>query len=339
MHLQCHDKIVVLLDGRDAAGKDGNIKRVVEHLSQRETRVVALGTPSSSEQTGWHLQRDGAHLPVAEDFVLFNRSWYNRAGVEHVMGFCTKDESMLWRLNIGKPFGGARRDVAAHHHVNFAVVHHPHERQTLGAPEPDARRFLTCGLCRQETQACATGYGRRICIHTRLHHRGSFGSLNPDRYGPTHENQHAASAGNVVRVERGRGRKTNRRSAGRRERHGGFRRGPGDGALRRNPTRQRRHQIDRASARVRIGSDAGRVSSRRDEPGCDTHGSCRTFIRQFADACCSASVSRPDATRQRRIRERCSLRAGGSPSTGRRREDRDSRTALARAVTRRMGTR
>ena len=103
MHLQCHDKIVVLLDGRDAAGKDGNIKRVVEHLSQRETRVVALGTPSSSEQTGWHFQRDGAHLPVAEDFVLFNRSWYNRAGVEHVMGFCTKDVSMLWRLNIGKP--------------------------------------------------------------------------------------------------------------------------------------------------------------------------------------------------------------------------------------------
>ena len=102
-HLQYHDKIVVLLEGRDAAGKDGSIKRVVEYLSPRETRVVALGKPSSSEQTGWYFQRYVAQLPVAEEFVLFNRSWYNRAGVEHVMGFCTKEESMLWRLNIGKP--------------------------------------------------------------------------------------------------------------------------------------------------------------------------------------------------------------------------------------------
>ena len=88
----CGDKILVLVEGRDAAGKDGGIKRVVEYLSPRETRVVALGKPSDRERCGWYFQRYVAHLPVAEEFVLFNRSWYNRAGVEHVMGFCSKEE-------------------------------------------------------------------------------------------------------------------------------------------------------------------------------------------------------------------------------------------------------
>ena len=88
----CGDKILVLVEGRDAAGKDGGIKRVVEYLSPRETRVVALGKPSDRERRGWYFQRYVAQLPVAEEFVLFNRSWYNRAGVEHVMGFCSKDE-------------------------------------------------------------------------------------------------------------------------------------------------------------------------------------------------------------------------------------------------------
>ena len=88
----CGDKILVLVEGRDAAGKDGGIKRVVEYLSPRETRVVALGKPSDRERRGWYFQRYVTHLPVAEEFVLFNRSWYNRAGVEYVMGFCSKDE-------------------------------------------------------------------------------------------------------------------------------------------------------------------------------------------------------------------------------------------------------
>ena len=88
----CGDKILVLVEGRDAAGKDGSIKRIVEYLSPRETRVVALGKPSDRELRGWYFQRYIAHLPVAEEFVLFNRSWYNRAGVEHVMGFCSKEE-------------------------------------------------------------------------------------------------------------------------------------------------------------------------------------------------------------------------------------------------------
>ena len=85
----CRDKILVLLEGRDAAGKDGAIKRVVEHLSPRETRVVALGRPSDRDLGAWYFQRYVPHLPVAEELLIFNRSWYNRAGVEYVMGFCT----------------------------------------------------------------------------------------------------------------------------------------------------------------------------------------------------------------------------------------------------------
>ena len=84
------EKVLVLLEGRDAAGKDGSIKRIFEVLSPRETRVVALGKPSDREASGWYFQRYAQHLPVAEEFVLFNRSWYNRAGVEPVMGFCSK---------------------------------------------------------------------------------------------------------------------------------------------------------------------------------------------------------------------------------------------------------
>jgi polyphosphate kinase 2 len=90
--IKCDDKILVLFEGRDAAGKDGTIKRIVENLSPRETRVVALGKPSDRQVTEWYFQRYVAFLPAAEEFVLFNRSWYNRAGVERVMGFCTDAE-------------------------------------------------------------------------------------------------------------------------------------------------------------------------------------------------------------------------------------------------------
>src|SRR6202162_3566874 len=86
------ERLLVLLEGRDAAGKDASIKRIVEHLSPRETRVMALPAPSSREQTEWYFQRYVEHLPAAAEFVLFNRSWYNRAGVERVMGFCTNTE-------------------------------------------------------------------------------------------------------------------------------------------------------------------------------------------------------------------------------------------------------
>jgi polyphosphate kinase 2 (PPK2 family) len=81
-----------ILEGRDAAGKDGTIKRIVKHLSPRETRVVALGAPSDRDKASWYFQRYRSHLPAAREFVIFNRSWYNRAGVERVIGFCTKAE-------------------------------------------------------------------------------------------------------------------------------------------------------------------------------------------------------------------------------------------------------
>ncbi len=90
--IRCNDKILVLIEGRDAAGKDGVIKRIVQHLSPRETRVVALGKPSDRDRGSWYFQRYVPHLPSVQEFVLFNRSWYNRAGVERVMGFCTDEE-------------------------------------------------------------------------------------------------------------------------------------------------------------------------------------------------------------------------------------------------------
>ncbi|HEX7777374.1 MAG TPA: polyphosphate kinase 2 [Parvibaculum sp.] len=85
-------KVLIVIEGRDGAGKDGTIKRIVEHMSPRETRVVALGKPSSRETSQWYFQRYSRYLPSAAEIVLFNRSWYNRAGVERVMGFCTDGE-------------------------------------------------------------------------------------------------------------------------------------------------------------------------------------------------------------------------------------------------------
>lgn len=92
-HVIAHnEKILMIFEGRDAAGKDGTIKRIIEHLSPRETRVMALGKPSDRERTSWYFQRYAEHLPAAQEMVLFNRSWYNRAGVERVMGFCNAEE-------------------------------------------------------------------------------------------------------------------------------------------------------------------------------------------------------------------------------------------------------
>ena len=89
-HVISHNhRVLIIFEGRDAAGKDGAIKRIVQHLSPRETRVVALGKPSSHDERSWYFQRYAPYLPADQEIVLFNRSWYNRAGVERVMGFCT----------------------------------------------------------------------------------------------------------------------------------------------------------------------------------------------------------------------------------------------------------
>ena len=85
-------RMIVLFEGRDAAGKGGTIKRLTEPLNPRGCRVVALGTPSDQQKTQWYFQRYVDHFPSAGEIVVFDRSWYNRAGVERVMGFCTQDE-------------------------------------------------------------------------------------------------------------------------------------------------------------------------------------------------------------------------------------------------------
>ena len=85
-------KMVILFEGRDAAGKGGVIKRITQRLNPRVARVVALPAPSDRERTQWYVQRYVAHLSAGGEMVLFDRSWYNRAGVERVMGFCTEDE-------------------------------------------------------------------------------------------------------------------------------------------------------------------------------------------------------------------------------------------------------
>jgi polyphosphate kinase 2 len=85
-------KVVVIFEGRDAAGKGGSIKRITECLNPRVCRVVALATPTEREKTQWYFQRYAAHLPAGGEMVLFDRSWYNRAGVERVMGFCSDED-------------------------------------------------------------------------------------------------------------------------------------------------------------------------------------------------------------------------------------------------------
>ncbi len=85
-------QILIIFEGRDAAGKDGVIKRITAHLSPREIRVVALGKPSDQERNSWYFQRYVPHLPSKQELVLMNRSWYNRAGVEKVMGYCSDIE-------------------------------------------------------------------------------------------------------------------------------------------------------------------------------------------------------------------------------------------------------
>lgn len=97
-----HDhRILILLEGRDAAGKDGVIKRITEHLSPRETRTIALGKPSDREVRSWYFQRYAHYLPANGEIALFNRSWYNRGGVERVMGFATDKQIKTFYETVG----------------------------------------------------------------------------------------------------------------------------------------------------------------------------------------------------------------------------------------------
>ena len=100
--IQKGKRLLLILEGRDAAGKDGSIKSITEHLSPRDSRVVALNKPSPREEGEWYFQRYVAQLPTASEFVLFNRSWYNRAGVEKVMGFCTDEQYKQFMATVNE---------------------------------------------------------------------------------------------------------------------------------------------------------------------------------------------------------------------------------------------
>lgn len=93
-------RILIIIEGRDASGKDGAIKHITQHLSPRETRVVALGKPTDRENSAWYFQRYVCHLPLEAEMVLFNRSWYNRAGVERVMDYCTVEEHSVFMETV-----------------------------------------------------------------------------------------------------------------------------------------------------------------------------------------------------------------------------------------------
>ncbi len=125
-------KIVALFEGRDAAGKGGTIKRFVEHMNPRGCRVVALQIPSDREKTQWYFQRYVAHLPAAGELVLFDRSWYNRAMVERVMGFCTPNEMREFLRSVPEFERMLKRSDVAVHKFYFSV-----------SKEEQARRFAS----------------------------------------------------------------------------------------------------------------------------------------------------------------------------------------------------
>ncbi|MAX80161.1 MAG: polyphosphate kinase 2 [Crocinitomicaceae bacterium] len=99
--IESNMQVCVIFEGRDTAGKDGIIKRFLQHLSPREVRTVALGKPSEKDQLSWYFQRYVPHLPSGQEITLFNRSWYNRAGVERVMKFCTENELQSFFQEVG----------------------------------------------------------------------------------------------------------------------------------------------------------------------------------------------------------------------------------------------
>ena len=125
------ERLVVLFEGRDAAGKGGTIKRFMEHLNPRGAPVVALEKPSERESAQWYFQRYVQHLPAAGEIVLFDRSWYNRAGVERVMGYCTRQEYLEFMRQAPE----LRADAGP-------LGHPPDQVLVLGVPRRAATRFL-----------------------------------------------------------------------------------------------------------------------------------------------------------------------------------------------------
>ena len=132
-------RVVVVFEGRDAAGKGGAIKRITEHMNPRITRHVALPKPTERETTQWYFQRYIAQLPAAGEIVLFDRSWYNRAGVEHVLGFCTPAGVLPVPAPVPDLRAAARR---GRHHPDQVLV--LGERRGAGAPLPARGSTTRC---------------------------------------------------------------------------------------------------------------------------------------------------------------------------------------------------
>ena len=142
-------KVVILFEGRDAAGKGGAIKRITQRLNPRVCRVVALPAPNDRERTQWYFQRYVAHLPAAGEIVLFDRSWYNRAGVERVMGFCTREEYEEFFRSVpgvrthARALGHPAAQVLVLDHRRGAApaISRPHSRSAQAVEaEPDGPR-------------------------------------------------------------------------------------------------------------------------------------------------------------------------------------------------------
>jgi len=141
VHLQSHmreagQRIVIVFEGRDAAGKDGTIKRIVMHMSPRSVRAVALPKPSDRDRASWYFQRYVPHLPAAGEMTIFNRSWYNRAGVEPVMGFCTPEENEAF-LNSAPEFEAMLRQGDIHLIKYWLDISRDEQEVRLKARETD----------------------------------------------------------------------------------------------------------------------------------------------------------------------------------------------------------
>ncbi len=143
-------KVLILFEGRDAAGKGGAIKRITQKLNPRVCRVVALPAPNDRERTQWYFQRYVPHLPAAGEIVLFDRSWYNRAGVERVMGFCTPEEYEEFfrsvpefeRMLVRSGIKLAEILVLDHRRGTILAVSRPHSRSAEAMEaEPDGSRI------------------------------------------------------------------------------------------------------------------------------------------------------------------------------------------------------
>ncbi len=129
-------KVCIIFEGRDAAGKDGTIKRFREHLSPREARTVALGKPSDHDNNAWYFQRFVPHLPVSGEIVFFNRSWYNRAGVEWVMGFCSEAEYGNFMDEVGD-FEHLLTHADMHFFKYYIDISQPEQKKRLKARKND----------------------------------------------------------------------------------------------------------------------------------------------------------------------------------------------------------